>query len=128
MTVSKGRTVARRGCVGIPMRIVRVGLGLSGLLVSCQMFLLAVLFGNAVGVCGAVLQLRSALVVFVRRHGPTQRAKGMPIWCPRESESRAVSDLGMTIPSYLPSGKDHPKGETFIRSVVLSRESGLQSI
>lgn len=49
----------------IPMRTACVLIGLAGLLVSGQMLLLVVLFGNAMGMGGAVLQLGRALMVFV---------------------------------------------------------------
>lgn len=55
----------RRSCMRIPMRTACVLIGLAGLLVSGQMLLLVVLFGNAMGMGGAVLQLGRALMVFV---------------------------------------------------------------
>lgn len=57
----------RRSCMRIPMRTACVLIGLAGLLVSGQMLLLVVLFGNAMGVGGAVLLLGRALMVFVMR-------------------------------------------------------------
>jgi hypothetical protein len=54
VSMSEGLDAVPTGSVR-SMRIARLLITLTGLLVSCQMFLLPVLFGNAMGVRGAVL-------------------------------------------------------------------------